>query len=64
MSNSTSDLVVKNEVHQGHITFGGNTVFVEFDVPVTSTNEEKDSAFLSALAQQCEVNYLSIGSFK
>jgi hypothetical protein len=30
----------------------------------TASNEAKDSAFVSALAQQCEVNYLAIGSLK
>ncbi len=64
MLNLSDDLVATKDVHQGHITFGGCTVFVEFEVPATASNEAKDSAFVSALAQQCEVNYLAIGSLK
>ena len=35
MLNLSDDLVATKDVHQGHITFGGCTVFVEFEVPAS-----------------------------
>ena len=49
------------EVFEGHLVVGGERLSVSFEAPVGATSAEKDSAFLSALAQQIEVNYLSMG---
>lgn len=49
------------EVHQGYFGYEGTTLQVEFETPVGASTAEKDAAFLCALAQQADVEYLVIG---
>lgn len=48
----------------GFIKFGSQRVDVEYEVPANASDAERDSAFLDALAQKVEINYLVIGSRK
>lgn len=49
------------DVFAGHLTIDGKVIDVEFQAPAGATQVEKDAAFLAALAQQVEIDYLSIG---
>lgn len=51
----------QREVFAGNLTADGVFLRVEFVAPVGATIQQKDSAFLAALAQQVELDYLSIG---
>lgn len=48
-------------VYAGYCCMNGATVKVDFDVPAGSSAMRTDAAMLAALAQQAEINYLSIG---
>lgn len=49
--------------HAGQIQIGSETVEVEFCAPVAASVAEKDAAFMAALAQIADINYLSIGTY-
>lgn len=49
------------EVFQGMFSHDGIWLDLSFQVPHGASQKEKDAAFLAALAQQAEVNYLSVG---
>ncbi len=51
------------EFFVGHINFDGAVLRVEFEAPKDATVQEKDSAFVNALAQKAELNYLALGDF-
>ena len=40
----------------------GVRIAASFEVPAGAGVKEKDAAFMAALAQQADVNYLSIGA--
>jgi hypothetical protein len=51
-----------HEYFVGHVTFDdGNRIDVEFLAPAGASKQEKDAAFVDALAQVAEVNYLATG---
>lgn len=50
------------EVFEGYLSFEGARIEVSFEVPVGAADAEKDHAFVSALAQQADINYVAIGS--
>ena len=50
------------EVFNGFISFEGVSIQADFRVPAGASLAEKDSAFLAALAQHVEFDYLPIGS--
>lgn len=50
--------------HAGHIQIGSEAVSVEFCAPITASVAEKDAAFMAALAQVADINYLSIGTYE
>lgn len=50
-----------SETFAGYLEHDGCRIDIGFEVPVGSTQEEKDLAFLAALAQIATVNYLAIG---
>lgn len=49
------------QVFQGYFGFEGNQLDVEFQAPVGSTVAEKDAAFMAALAQKADIDYLAVG---
>ena len=49
------------KVFSGYFRHEGVTVRVDFQVQVGATIAEKDAAFLAALAQKADINYLAIG---
>jgi len=49
------------EVFSGYLLHDGGRVQVDFESPVGTTAIEKDAAFLAALAQQAEIDYLCVG---
>lgn len=53
----------KFEAFQGYISIDGVRIDVEFEAPLGATEQEKDHAFVAALAQKAELNYLAIGDF-
>ena len=46
----------------GFVLYDGHRLLVDFLAPIDATKAERDSAFLSALAQQIELDYLLIGT--
>ncbi len=52
------------EVFSGYLTLDGVQARVNFHAPVGASTPVKDAAFMAALAQQCEVEYLSMGTTK
>lgn len=56
-----SDGAAVAEVFQGMFSHEGIWLDLNFQVPQGASQKEKDAAFLAALAQQAEINYLSIG---
>lgn len=46
------------QVFRGFIGIEGVTVEVQFNAPVNATVAEKDAAFIAALAQKVEIEYL------
>jgi len=52
----------QTEVFTGYIQSEGVRIEVNFSVPVGASQEQKDVAFVNALAQVADVNYLSIGT--
>lgn len=53
------------EIHSGTFTLPGmESIEVEFEARVGATREEKDLAFLNALAQVARVDYLAIGQIE
>lgn len=49
------------ETFTGHLSLEGITAQVDFQAPINATTAEKDLAFFNALAQQAQINYVSIG---
>lgn len=49
------------EYFQGGFNANGVTLRAEFQVPVGASVAEKDAAFMAALAQQADINYVTIG---
>lgn len=49
-------------VYAGHLLYEGTRIGVDFQAPVAATQAELDAAFLGALCQQAEVEYLAVGS--
>lgn len=52
----------KYDVMQGRFCFEGIEIVADFQAPSDATVAEKDAAFLAALAQQAEVDFLTIGT--
>lgn len=50
------------ECFAGYVTFEGTRIEIEFEVPAGATNTRKDAAFLAALAQRVELNYVCAGA--
>ncbi len=53
---------VLNECFGGDVALDGVRIAASFEVPAGAGVKEKDAAFMAALAQQADVNYLSIGA--
>ncbi len=53
---------VLNECFEGYLSFDGVRIETSFEVPTGAGVKEKDAAFMAALAQQADVNYLSMGA--
>lgn len=51
----------QREVFTGYVTIDGHRTQVDFDVPVGADMQTKDAAFLAALGQIAELDYLSMG---
>lgn len=51
----------QREVFTGYVTLDGHRIQVDFDVPVGADVQTKDAAFLAALGQVAELDYLSMG---
>jgi hypothetical protein len=49
------------EVLSGYFGYEGTELRADFQVPVGATTAEKDAAFMAALAQQADIDYLAIG---
>jgi len=52
------------EAFHGYLVVEGTTLNVGFEAPIGATTAEKDAAFLAAIAQQADINYLSIGEIR
>lgn len=52
------------EVFSGHFDYEGMDLRGEFQVPVGATTAQKDAAFMAVLAQQADIDYLSIGKIE
>ena len=50
------------ECFAGYVTFEGTRIEIEFEVPAGATDTHKDAAFLAALAQRVELNYVCVGA--
>ena len=50
------------EVFEGYLSHAGMRIEASFQAPVGASVEMKDAAFMAALAQQAELNYLSVGT--
>ena len=59
MPKTSTDTV---DVFAGHININGECLVVEFHAPKNASTEQKDAAFMSALAQKAEVDYICVGS--
>lgn len=58
---NTPDRVAKEyETYKGRLGLAGSTLEVEFNAPVGASKEEKDAAFVDALAQLADVDYVSV----
>lgn len=51
----------KVECYSGYVKVHGARVQVDFEAPVGATSQVRDAAFVAALAQQVDLNYLLIG---
>ncbi len=49
------------EVFSGYVRHGGVRIQVDFELPFGSSAIEKDAAFLAAMAQKVEFDYLALG---
>lgn len=49
------------QVFRGYFGFDGAQLEVEFQVPMGATVAEKDAAFMAALAQKADIDYLAVG---
>lgn len=58
--NNTQTQVI--EAFEGYLAYEGIRIDVGFQAPAGATADQKDAAFLAELAQQAEINYLSVGS--
>lgn len=50
------------EVFEGYLSYDGMRIDASFQAPIGASVEKKDAAFMAALAQQAELNYLSVGT--
>lgn len=50
------------ETFSGYFGYEGTTLRADFEVPAGATTSEKDAAFLAALAQQADIDYLAVGA--
>ena len=50
------------EMFEGYLSHDGLRIEASFQAPVGASVEMKDAAFMAALAQQAELNYLSVGT--
>ena len=50
-----------SQVLHGRFDYEGASLCADFEVPVGATMAQKDAAFLAALAQKAEVDYLVVG---
>ena len=51
------------EVFTGYFGYEGTLINTEFEVPKGASDNEKDAAYLAALSQIADVNYLAMGDF-
>lgn len=49
------------QVFRGYFGYQGTQLDVEFQAAVDATDAEKDAAFVAALAQMADLNYVSVG---
>lgn len=49
------------EVYQGYLALGSEQVRVEFQAPKDASVQEKDAAFMAALAQIATIDYIAVG---
>ena len=49
------------QVLSGHFGYEGTVLRADFQVPVGATTAQKDVAFMAALAQQADINYIVVG---
>lgn len=49
------------EVFAGHLIHDGIRIQVDFQAPIGASVVEKDAAFMAALVQRAEVDYLAVG---
>ncbi|WP_176000282.1 hypothetical protein [Burkholderia vietnamiensis] len=59
MKNTQSQVI---EAFEGYLAYDGIRIDVGFQAPAGATAAQKDVAFLAELAQQAEINYLSVGT--
>ncbi|WP_158025704.1 hypothetical protein [Rhodoferax antarcticus] len=52
------------EHYTGYIIVKGVRIQADFELPKGSTKEQQDSAFVGALAQEIELNYLVLGEYE
>lgn len=50
------------EFFSGFLQVGCERVGVDFQCPINSTFEQREAAFMAALAQKATIDYLSIGT--
>lgn len=50
------------EVFEGYLSHAGMRIEASFTAPIGDSVKMKDAAFMAALAQQAELNYLSVGT--
>lgn len=50
------------DVFEGYLSFEGARISVSFHAAAGASVAEKDAAFMAALAQQAEINYVAIGT--
>ena len=60
--NETPEPTRAQEAFAGHLAFDGVRIDVGFQAPCDATQAEKDAAFMGALAQHAEIDYLAVGS--
>lgn len=59
--NATTNVPSVVKAFAGYVLYEGTRIQVDFEVPKDATEKDREAAFLAALAQQAEVNYLEVG---